>query len=111
MGAMPVLFPLSLGLDEGVCQLNMRAALAIVASGENINHWAFYLTIGIWIVASIATLFWMRWTYNRYAVTRALPIEYGSLNVAVVVSGLVFYRETTEMDDWQLSLVVAGCAV
>lgn len=39
----------------------------------------------------------------------ALPIEYGTVFFANTCSGLLFFDETTEMDDWQVNLRRSPC--
>jgi drug/metabolite transporter (DMT)-like permease len=107
---MGVVYPGSLGLDEAVAHLSMKAAVSLLGNG----HWAAALTwifSAAWIGASLATLWWLRTVFARYETTLALPIEYGSVCVANVLSGLVFYGERRFMSPLQLALVLAGVAV
>ncbi len=38
----------------------------------------------------------------RYETTRALPIDYGMVNAVSVCSGMIFYRESSQMAQWQV---------
>ena len=38
----------------------------------------------------------------------ALPIEYGTMNMAAVLSGLLFYDEAKTANSWQLGLAIAS---
>jgi len=49
--------------------------------------------------------------YKRYEVSIALPIEYGSLNMCTVLSGLLFYEEHVYMQTWQLTMQIVGAAL
>ena len=56
---MGVVYPGSLGLDEAVAHLSMKAAVSLLGNG----HWAAALTwifSAAWIGASLATLWWLR---------------------------------------------------
>jgi hypothetical protein len=53
----------------------------------------------------------MRVVFRRYETTLALPIEYGTVNVVAVFSGLIFFDETSTMDTWQIAVVLASLVV
>jgi len=108
-----VIYPGCLGIDEGLAQLNLKGVLGMfnkcVDGDANCDYWTFFFMLGVWVVTSLATLWWMRICFKRYEVTQALPIEYGAVNVAAVCSGLIFYNEVEDMSGWQLALVIVGC--
>ena len=48
---------------------------------------------------------------RSYEVTSALPIEYGVLNAAAVVAGVIFYAEHRYMAAWQVACSFLGVVV
>mmetsp|Transcript_39485 Transcript_39485/g.66189 ORF Transcript_39485/g.66189 Transcript_39485/m.66189 type:complete len:418 (-) Transcript_39485:50-1303(-) len=110
---MGFLYPASMGMDEGVASLTMKASLTMLANctGNECNSWIVYIACIIWISSSLATVWWLKNVFGRYQTTKALPIEYGALNVASMCSGLIFYREYTYLADWQLTLVLVGLGI
>ncbi|CAE8731968.1 unnamed protein product [Polarella glacialis] len=107
-GCMAFIYPGSLGLDEAICHTAMKASLAMLASGDDINHWIFYTSVSLWVISAFATVWWMKVVFARYETTTALPVEYGLVNAGSVCSGLLFYREHKFMELWQLALTVVG---
>ncbi|KAL1514568.1 hypothetical protein AB1Y20_003662 [Prymnesium parvum] len=112
---MAVVYPVSLGLDEGWAQLSLRTWLVMVTnSSENnatVDHWAFYTFSFIWVISSLATVPYMRVVFRRYETTMALPIEYGTVFMANIGSGLLFFDETKKMADWQLANVLVSTVI
>jgi len=114
---MRILYPASLGLDEGIAHLTMKASLAMFGSClndigiEQCNHWAVYVSVFAWVGSSMATLWWLQIVYRRYETTLALPIEYGFVNVAATASGLLAYDEIGYMETWQISLAISGALI
>ncbi|GAB5366495.1 hypothetical protein AAMO2058_001148300 [Amorphochlora amoebiformis] len=113
---MGFVYPGSLGLDEGVCHLTMKASLSMYVNcgreGQGgCNHWVIYVTTIVWITASLATLWWLKTVFQRYQTTLALPIEYGMVNVASVCSGLLFFDEASFLNSWQLGVIITGLLV
>lgn len=110
---MSLVYPGSLGVDEGVAHLTMKATLSMFdacAGGvcmpwQEPILWPFFL---IWILASFATVWWLRKVFTRYESTIALPIDYGILNAVSACSGLIFYQEHESMQPWQLALMSCG---
>ena len=43
------------------------------------GNWPFYLSLVVWVAASVATLWWLNAVFSRYETTLALPIEYGTV--------------------------------
>jgi len=108
---MALIYPGSLGLDEGVAHLSMKAFMALFSQcgmtgtcGEPI----IWLMVLLWLVTSLATLWWMRTVFKRYETTKALPIEYGAVMAVNAMSGLIFYNESKYMETWQIILMSAG---
>ena len=60
---------------------------------------------------AFATSVWLKFVFQRYEVTVALPIEYGALNFFSVMGGLIFFREVDQMSSWQLALALGGLAL
>jgi len=108
---MALIYPGSLGLDEGVAHLSMKAFMALFSQcgmtgtcGEPI----IWLMILLWLVTSLATLWWMRTVFKRYETTKALPIEYGAVMAVNAMSGLIFFNESKFMETWQIALTSVG---
>jgi len=108
---MSVVYPGSLGLDEGIAHLTMKGTLAMLSDCGLCNHWAFYLFLALWISASVATAGWLKVVFARFETTSALPVEYGMVNLASVCSGLIFYNESKYMETWQIVCSIIGLAV
>jgi len=108
---MAVVYPGSLGIDEGIAHLTMKASISMMDTCEGAGEcWGstMWVFLAVWTGSSVATLWWLRRVFTRYETTRALPVEYGAVNAVSACSGLVFYREAKGMADWQLGLLVAG---
>jgi len=109
---MGLVYPGSLGLDEGIAHLTMKGTMAMMsACGGICSHWVFFVFLSLWIAASVATAWWLKVVFARYETTLALPVEYGMVNVASVCSGLIFYNEMKYMEAWQVVLSIAGLAI
>ena len=71
-----------------------------------------YINVGVWtLIAVVGSVLWMAVVYQRYEVSVALPIEYGSLNAFSVILGLLFYDEYNFMTTPQLVGQIIGCAL
>ena len=88
VATMGIIYPASLGIDEGLAILSMRAATSMFThcntDGGGVsacNHWAFYTSASLWAIAGLATLPWLHVVYARHETTLALPIEYGAVQV------------------------------
>lgn len=111
---MAVVYPASLGLDEAIAHLTMKAAVSMVSGcvgGATCGAAVVWVFAVVWIGASLATLWWLRNVFARYEVTDALPVEYGAVNAASVLSGLLFYGERRFMTSVELALVLGGVLV
>lgn len=112
---MGLVYPGSLGLDEGVAHLTMKATISMWGlcwDGEGTcSHWALYVGTSLWVASSVATLWWLHRVFERYETTLALPIEYGTVNAASVCSGLIFYQEHEAMKPWQIVFQLCGLVV
>jgi len=111
---MAIIYPGSLGLDEGIAHLSMKAFMSLLSQcgatgtcGEAI----IWLMVLLWLLTSLATLWWMRTVFKRYETTKALPIEYGAVMAINAMSGLIFYKESKYMEGWQVSMMSAGVLV
>ena len=81
---MEVVYPASLGIDEGIAHLSMRAFMSMFAEcGLTCNHWTFYMSLVLWASSGLATLIWLRIVFARYETTLAMPIEYGAVQVGL----------------------------
>lgn len=110
---MSVVYPGSLGLDEAICQLSLQGAMSMLnqcGNDENCHDWPLYVMWLSWVICSLATVLYMRVVFQRFEVTLALPIEYGTLNMANVASGILFYDEVDRMESWELALLLLGAA-
>merc|ERR1740138_325890 len=105
---MSLIYPGSLGLDEGIAHLTMKGALAMFAECNACSNGVFWLFVALWMTSSVATSWWLKVVFARYETTSALPVEYGVVNLASVCSGLIFYREADFMETWQLVVSVIG---
>lgn len=123
-GVMAVVYPGSLGFDESLADLLIRAWTAMLGActgglcdGDSgvpslCDQPVVYASIGFWVLLSFGgSLLWMPIVYQRYEVSVALPIEYGALNACTVLSGLLFYDEHKFMQGWQLACQVAGAII
>jgi len=111
---MGVVYPGSLGLDEGIGHLAMKAFMALLSTcGDNNECGAAILwgMVMLWLVSSLATLWWLQTVFRRYDVTQALPIEYGAVMACDALSAIIFYKENDYMEYWQLALTLAGLVV
>jgi len=111
---MGVIYPGSLGLDEGIGHLAMKAFMALLSTCGDKNECGEAILWGmimLWLVSSLATLWWLQTVFRRYDVTRALPIEYGAVMACDALSAIIFYKEDNYMKDRQLALTLAGLVV
>ena len=67
----------SLGLDEVIAHLLLRAQNAMLAScsAGGCGHWVLPVVIACWAASSVATVWWLRVVFRRYETTVALPVE------------------------------------
>ena len=114
---MALVYPASLGMDEGIADLLIKGWSAMLAvcngpTGAGCTHPVLWIAILGWVVAAFASaLWWMRKVFRRYEVTTALPVEYGALNVANVGTGLLFYAEYEYMTQGEVGLILVGLLV
>lgn len=111
---MGVVYPGSLGLDEGIGHLAMKSFMALLTTcGDSDECGAPILwgMIMIWLASSLGTLWWLQTVFRRYDVTQALPIEYGAVMACDALSAIVFYKENIYMKTWQLVMVLTGVGV
>merc|ERR1712107_101513 len=109
-----LVYPGSLGIDEGICHLSMKIVISMLSNCSDdgsCTRAVVILTTLLWISASIATLWWLKVVFERYDTTLALPVEYGTVSVASICTGLIFFREGKLMEPWQLALSVTGIFV
>ncbi|KAG8469794.1 hypothetical protein KFE25_006249 [Diacronema lutheri] len=110
---MAVMYPASLGLDEAVAHLTLRCMNAMLSQCNRggCSHPIFPATIVMCAVSSVGTVIWLRIVFKRFAVTSALPIEYGAASAADVASGLLFFQEYKSFALWRYPLIVGGVAL
>ena len=82
-GAMALVYAGSLGLDEAMSDLCIKAWSGILARCNDdgtscFQAWVLYTIASIWVVGSFASVMWYRWVLARYETMVALPIEYGA---------------------------------
>ena len=117
-GIMAVVYPMSLGLLEGVTQLLVKALTAITAECNGRAWptccfasgwtWLFILTFcGV----GVLTVVWLKIVYTRFEVTSGLPIEYGTVQFCSVLGGMIFYQEGGVMLGWQIAVTLIGLAI
>ena len=115
---MAVVYPMSLGLLEGVTQNTVKALTAIwfsckekawpsccLASGWT---WAFFV---VFCSIGMLTVIWLRIVYTRFETTTGLPIEYGTVQLCSVLGGLLLYQEYTFLDPHQMVLITVGLSI
>jgi len=111
---MGIIYPGSLGLDEGIGHLAMKCFMALFATcgdrGE-CGSGILWGSIMLWLVSSLGTLWWLRTVFRRYDVTQALPIEYGAVMACDALSAIIYYKEDAYMENWQLGLTLVGVFV
>ena len=77
--AMTVLYPTSLGVDEALADLCVRAYSSMMAEAgllTALTYWVLYFKIVLGTVAGVlSAVFYMPYVYRRYETTVALPIE------------------------------------
>jgi hypothetical protein len=111
---MLVIYPGSLGLDEGIAHLSMKAFMSLFAqcgSAGTCGKPIIWLMVLSWLISSLATLWWLRTVFKRYDTTKALPIEYGTVMATNALSGLIFYNESRYMSTAQIGLIGLGVVV
>jgi len=111
---MGVVYPGSLGLDEGIGHLAMKSFMALLSTCGDTNDCGAAILwgmIALWLVSSLATLWWLQTVFRRYDVTQALPIEYGAVMACDALSAIIFYKEDHYMENWQLAVTLGGLVV
>ena len=111
---MAIVYPASLGVDEALADLCVRAYSSMLATGMSgaLQTWVLYVMAAMGTLAGVlSAVFFMPYVYRRYETTVALPIEYGALNAGNIASGLLFYGESQYMQAWQVSMALGGCAI
>ena len=116
-------YPLSLGVDEGLADLLIKGWSSMLQTcGDDCgakcsncssgDAWILWVFIALWCVTAFGSaLFFMPIVFRRLETTIALPIEYGTVSVVNVASGLIFYGEWAYFSAWQRALVLVGCAL
>jgi len=114
---MAVVYPLSLGLMEGVTQLTIKALSAIAGKCSEDGYptccfangwtWAFLF---VFASVGVLTVIWLKLVYTRYETTTGLPVEYGTVHCCSIMGGLIFYQEAKAMQAWQVALALSGLA-
>jgi hypothetical protein len=108
---MAIVYPMSLGLLEGVTQLTIKALTAVssylgqpccFASGWT---WLFLL---LFCGIGPLTVVWLRIVYTRYETMTGLPTEYGTVQFCSCLGGYIFYQEQRYMEAWQNVLLFVG---
>jgi multidrug transporter EmrE-like cation transporter len=111
---MGVVYPGSLGMDEAIGHLSLKALMVLVENcftGGDCGSTILWAMFAIWAITSLATLWWLRAVYRRYDVTLALPIEYGTVMLCDAITSIVFFQEDAYMDTWQLITTISGVAL
>ena len=114
---MSFIYPVSLGLLEGVTQILVKALVAWFAHCSTAlwpvccvaNPWTWIFMV-MFSVVGLWTIVWLKVVYTRFELTLGLPIEYGTVQVASVLGGLFFYQEAEPMlpQPWRLPTIFAG---
>lgn len=115
---MSVLLPILLGCDQGLTQLTLRGVTSMIQQcgrpallGGGCGGYALPLMLVFFVLASLATLFWMRWVYRRFEITDSITLEYGTISLAAIFSGLIFFGNVDRMEGWQQGCTWSGVVV
>ena len=115
VAAMALVYAGSLGLDEALADLLIKAwtgILALCGDDGTCGRPILWVSVALWVASAFASAFWWyRKVLARYETTQALPIEYGALNAASACTGLLFYDERLHLSAWQLDCTVGGVFV
>ena len=116
--AMSLIYPMSLGLLEGVSHLTMKAVMAMFescfAAEWPDSCWrsgVLWICALLFVAVSLSTVLWLKIVFTRYETTTALPVEYGTVNACSVLSGLLFYREYNYMSAGQIVASLVGLVI
>jgi len=121
--AMTVIYPASLGLQEGLMQIVTKGLVAMIDSMGLFSGPDIYISFWFWLFVLIATtvgiltVIWLKIVYTRYEVTTGLPIEYGTLQAFAYLAGIFFFGEYKTMTEtWMWvsgfsGLVIIVCGV
>ena len=114
---MSVVYPMSLGLLEGVTQLLVKALSSIGSECMDVGVPPCCYTSGLpWMLllvfcfVGVLTVVWLKIVYTRFETTTGLPIEYGTVHCCSVLGGLYFYEEADYMLTGQFTLCFGGLA-
>ena len=115
---MAVIYPMSLGLLEGITQLTIKGLTSMVflCLGDGMPPCCYqsgwlWLCVVLFGGVGVLTVLWLKIVYTRFEVSRGLPIEYGTVHCSSIAGGLVFYQEYASMDALHFGLSLFGVAV
>lgn len=119
---MPFAYPLILGILETLVQMCMKGGssmmLLTIEGQSQLCHFMFWLLVVLWLLLSIAVIWWLRKGLLNLEASRLLPVEYGTVTSTSVIGGLVLYKEHrwVSAKDQALmmigiALIVLGCAL
>jgi len=115
------MYPMAMGIEEGICQLCARATFLLLpecTTFYSCGRPMLWLSLASWLAFAAVSVWFMRKVYRNFEVTVALPIEYGCVNTIVVASGLIVFDEAQTLTKVGLpivissvALVLTGCAI
>ena len=120
--SMPFAYPIVVGLLESLVQIAQKGGssmVALTAAGNSqLEAPTFWCFIAVWVLTSLAVVWWLRKGLANLAANRMLPIEYGTFTAVSVLAGLVCYDEARYVSQRHrmlmaggVLLVILGCAL
>jgi len=101
------MYPMAMGIEEGICQLCARATFLLLpecTTFYSCGRPMLWLSLASWLAFAAVSVWFMRKVYRNFEVTVALPIEYGCVNTIVVASGLIVFDEAQTLTKWAYRL-------
>jgi len=113
---MGIVYPASLGIQEGLCQLGLKGFVnmsAAVSSGDtkDLRHPMFWINVCVTAFFCFLALGWLGYVYRRCETSKALPIEYGTVSAVAVLSGLIFFQEHKKVDAVGMAMMLLGIVI
>lgn len=113
---MGIVYPASLGIQEGLCQLGLKGFVnmsAAITSGDtkDLRHPMFWINLTVTGFFCFLALGWLGYVYRRCETSKALPIEYGTVSAVAVLSGLIFFQEHEKVAAAGMAMMLCGILI
>jgi len=113
---MAVVAPISLGLQEGLGGVVAKNLFSVFFYQAFHEFMVPFTDPYLWAwlcgcMTTVASLAFLKMIYARYETTRALPIEYGTVHLCQLLSGVFYYREFESMSKIQFILAFSGLGI